>query len=312
MSDLEMEHARLGAAHDGGIVQRRETTARGGAVVLAANERRLEHHARLRLVLIADELGERRLEGRRIDLRQEADAPGVDAENGHVDASQRARGAQEGAVATEHDQALRVGQALDERFRLARFGRPCLRAVLATPISSALGKLDRGRLRWIECETEALHRPKPRWSRNSRLPAGPRSGDSISPRTSKPRPRANAATRSTTARRTCGSRTTPFGASAGSGLELRLDQRHDLAVACERGFYARQHARQRDERDVDDRQADRLGQRRRDRARQDRVARHACAPSTRPAGRCAAHRRAVRGPRREHRRARHRGAAERR
>ena len=92
------------------------------------------------------------------------------------------------------------------------------------------------------------------------MPAGPSSGDSISPPTRRPNPSACARTESTVARRTAGSLTTPFGTASPAGLELRLDQAHDLAVRRQLGLDTAQDPRQRDERDVDYGQADSLRQ----------------------------------------------------
>ena len=65
---------------------------------------------------------------------------------------------------------------------------------------------------------------------------------------------AAAATRSSTAVCTAGSRTTPRCVLGPPGLELRLDERQDAEGVGEDGHQRRQHEREGDERDVDDRE----------------------------------------------------------
>ena len=82
------------------------------------------------------------------------------------------------------------------------------------------------------------------WSRNSWLPVGPRSGDSIWPQH---RPGRSSGRGSTTlsivAWRTAAIADDAAGHIGGSRLELRLDQGHDLALAGERGASRRARTR---------------------------------------------------------------------
>ena len=83
-----------------------------------------------------------------IDLGQEADAAGVDAQDRDVDSGQRPRGAQKGSVAAEHDQALGVRETSHEIACLARLRRPGLSAVPLAPLRGALRELDRRPAWW--------------------------------------------------------------------------------------------------------------------------------------------------------------------
>ena len=59
--------------------------------------------------VLGHEVGQQLLQALGLDLGQEADAARVHAEHGHVDLGQRPRGAQERAVAAQHDQAVGAG-----------------------------------------------------------------------------------------------------------------------------------------------------------------------------------------------------------
>ena len=97
-------------------------------------------------------------------------------------------------------------------------------------------------------------------TRNSRLPSGPRIGEAISAWAPSPMPRAWSMTRSSTSRWTAGSRTTPWSVrprpASNWGLTRATIARPGAgrSVARDRP----EHEPERDERDVDDRQVDRL------------------------------------------------------
>ena len=83
------------------------------------------------------------------------------------------------------------------------------------------------------------------------MPAGPGIGEGMRPRHSRPRARAATTTASIASSRTAESRTTPpFADLPPSGLELGLDQGHQIGALGEERHQRRQHEPQRDERDV--------------------------------------------------------------
>ena len=164
-----------------------------------------------------------RLELVRLGLRQEADLAEVDAEDRHVDLGDRLRGAQERAVAAEHDEGVGRRQLATSVSAVSPAGAaqcssPCIRhqpaarsrsssaaslvGLYAKPIrvtvipAASQAAVDRA----VDQRRRGRRTPGPasRWTRNSRLPSGPRIGDAIDAarpeperRGASPRPRAS-------------------------------------------------------------------------------------------------------------------------
>ena len=196
-------------------------------------------------------LAEHGLELARLGLREEADLAEVDAEDRHVDLGHGPGRAQERAVAAEHDE--RVGRRQLARAGASRSpacGCPVVDAAHLAPAGGALAAARRrprssgcrrsrcavdrhaaGRPSAIRSPISAQPGPGARWTRNSRLPSGPRIGEAMTSRVPEPERRARRRRPARGPRGGPPGRGRRRGPSAPAGLELRLDQGDDVAAA---------------------------------------------------------------------------------
>src|SRR6185503_14651983 len=192
-----------------------------------AKDPALQRHALVDPVLAADDHLEHGLEVTRLGLRQEADLAQVDPEKRYVHLRHRPGGPQERAVAAEHDEEVGRRQLAQERLHLAGRRLPLGDAANAAPARSARAELDRRLDRRVVREPDPRdgHRlavatgggggataasirspmsaqpgPGARWTRNSRLPSGPVSGDAMTSRVPRPAACACSTVRSRTSR----------------------------------------------------------------------------------------------------------------
>src|SRR6185436_612093 len=184
-----------------------------------------ERPPRLDLVAALDKLAEHGLDVLRLDLRQEPDLADVDAEQRHVVLDDRVGGAQERPIAAEHDEDIGPWQFTMQGVVVRGGRRPLGEVVRLRPARGALAQLDGGIAGRVVGEPDATNglrlghgqeearAGRRRWSRNSRLPSGPRIGDAISPAGCMPSSIAAAVTSRTTRAWTAGSRTTPLSVS---------------------------------------------------------------------------------------------------
>ena len=124
-----------------------------------------------------------------------------------------------------------------------------------------LARIDRaGKPREWSSGRDRAHRAR-RWRKNSRLPVAPVIGDGVIPMRTSPLASASAVTRSMTASCTAGSVTRPcLPTSSSSGLELRFDQRDDVAAGSQEQWQRGKDVTERDEGDVDRDDVDRVRQ----------------------------------------------------
>ena len=334
--DLDVEPADAGqrAAGDHDVVEGEvAVTGRWRASApcgrAAAQDPALERHPLVDPVVAVDDRAEDRLEVAGLGLRQEADLAEVDAEERHVDLGDRPGRPQERAVAAEHDQqrpssAARATSAV----RLARRRLPVAdaahpapaggpRAAARPPPRSSGCRRSRsaaivirrrrgpGRPRRSARRSPRSPGPGARWTRNSRLPSGPseRRGDDGA-RAEADAARRRPTIRSRTSRWIAGSRTTPWSVRPRPASNCGLTRATIWPRGAERRGDRAEHEAERDERDVDHGERDRLRQ-----ASPRSASGRSSAPSRRPAGRGAAIRRAGRDRRRGRRRGSRRAAA---
>src|SRR5437899_5836624 len=195
-----------------------------------------QHHALVHLHPAREQRFERRehlVERRR---GEESEPAEVHAEQRHAEVADGARHGEEGAVAAEDDEQVRVrgqlrlGHGRDARrgdqpggLLLEHRGKP----PRPEPLEELLDRGPRLRRAGLRHDADALHasastlrsirdsrslavRPwLEQWRKNSRLPFGPRSGEEVTPRTCQPRSTAYRARRATAWRWSAWSRTTP-------------------------------------------------------------------------------------------------------
>ena len=279
--DRDVEPADAGKRAAGGDdVVEREMAALVDRLAVAQDQR-IEPHPLVDREPAGHDLGQDVVELAGLGLRQEADLAEVDAEDRHVDLGDRADRAQERPVATEHDQRIGRLELVDERVDVARLELPLVDATDLAPAGRPRAQLDRRVDRRVVGEADPLDghgavtsairspisaQPGPgaRWTRNSRLPSGPVIGEAMTARV--PRPMACAvgddALEDLAVDR--GVAHDAVVGPAAAGLELGLDERHDVTGRCraERGQDRRQDQPERDERHVDRRDGDRFGKRR--------------------------------------------------
>ena len=142
-----------------------------------------------------------------VHRRQEADPPEVDPEDRDPAPKGRAQRAQHGAVAAEHDEEVEV--AVLEGSDLDACGARGLLDPLDSGVDGVGAALRGDDPDPADALVQAAASASARETKNSRLPFGPRTGDSATPRTRAPHSGARATTASTTRRCTSGSRTTP-------------------------------------------------------------------------------------------------------
>ena len=274
--DVEVADAGQRPARDDEIVERHVADVVDRAAV--AQDHALERHAFADLVVAGLDPGEHGVEIARLGLGEEPDLAQVDAEDRDVHLGHGTDGAQERAVATQDDEGIGRRELPQQDRHVVGLGLPLVDLPHLAPAGRAGAELD-GRLdRRVVGEPEPLDghaadtvairspisaQPGPgaRWTRNSRLPSGPRSGEAMTSRV--PRPAAWARSHDPLEDLAMDGRVADDAVvrAAAAGFELWLDERDDLAAGAERGGDRRQDEVQRDERDVDRGQADGLGQR---------------------------------------------------
>ena len=124
----------------------------------AGQDPRLECHPLVDRVLADDEMGQHGLELARLGHREESDLPEVDPEQGHVDLDHGPGRPQERAVATEDDEHVGRGQLRDERLDVRSLGCPLVDTADGAPAGGALAKLDCGLARGVVSEADPLDR----------------------------------------------------------------------------------------------------------------------------------------------------------
>src|SRR5207245_2780901 len=149
-----------------------------------------------------------------LDLREEADLAEVDPEERDVHLGHGPGGAEERPVAAEDDEGIRGCQLPAELFEVLGLRGPVLDAVHLAPAGRPLAEVHRrvaGRVvgepdppdrhgspppclgataAAISSRNAAQPGPAWRWTRNSRLPSGPRIGDAMTARAPRPMPAA--------------------------------------------------------------------------------------------------------------------------
>ena len=179
-------------------------------------DRGFERHPILDLEIPFDQPGQRGLQAIGFDLGEEANLAQVDAEQRHVYFRYGSSRPQERTVAAQDDENPRLGQLFDQGAQLAGRRRPVGDAAQLAPAFGAFTEFQRRFLRWVVGEADALelHAPanSPNFSthsvarapgspsrgtkpagtsssrKNSRLPAGPVSGDATALRNLSPIP----------------------------------------------------------------------------------------------------------------------------
>ena len=317
------------AAGDDDVVE--GDVAAGSSIAAArAQDPALERHPLVDRELAGDELAEHGLELAGLGLREEADLAEVDAEERDVDLGHGAGGAQERAVAAEHDERVGRRQLARAAVEVAGLGAASGRCRARRHQPAARSReLDGGLDGRVVGEADArdasrrARRPRAIRSAMSAQP-GPRReveqelavalrpedrrGDDVArtePELAAPSRRRARGPRDGSA----GSRTTPWSRPALAGLELRLDERRRCrraAARASRRSAPRTWSSEMNETSIDG-EVDRLGQ-----ASSRSASGRSSAPSRRRAGRGGATRRAGRGRRRARRRGARRAAAGRR
>ena len=226
---------------------------RGGRGRGAAPDAAFERHPFLEAVLAGNDRGQDGLHVARLGLRQEPDLAEVDADQRHVDLGDGHRRPQERSVATEHHQDVRRRQLLDEPGRVAGGQLPFADPADAAPARGARAELDRGIDRRVVGEADpgdghqpatsamrspisAQPGPGARWTRNSRLPSGPKIGEAMTARVPSP---AAAASHDDPVEDLAMDRRVADDAvvrPATAGLELWLDEGDDVAPVAERAW----------------------------------------------------------------------------
>ena len=272
-----------------GRVRVRRTTGVAAAVrpgSPAAQDAALEHHPLLDPVVAVGDPAEDRLEVVRLDLGQEADLAEVDAEQRHVDLGDGASAARRNVPSPPSTTRTSVVGSSRRSASMSPAGAAhCSTPRTLAPAGGPLAQLD-APLRSSGCRRSRSARRHPvtsrpvdglvdevadlgaagpgaRWTRNSRLPSGPRIGEAMTARVPSP---GRAASR----RPARGPRVDrriaddAMDRPAAAGLELRLDEGDDHVAARARASAATgpSTSAERDERHVDRDEADRLGERR--------------------------------------------------